>query len=135
MRRVKTVLPILKNCLVICERFKSPILCFELNAVSGMPSRNSMSSRRFSKWLETKATLLRSRGLVQKKRKEKYEGKMQVRKSETLSCNQRKRPSHSKNMINILYKQKAKSRRIKSIFERHMQLLAELRRAANSWRS
>ena len=26
-------IPILKNCLVICERFKSRILCFELNAV------------------------------------------------------------------------------------------------------
>ena len=33
MRRVKIVIPILKNCLVIHERFKSRILCFELNAV------------------------------------------------------------------------------------------------------
>ena len=30
---MKKVIPILKNCLVICERFKSRILCFELNAV------------------------------------------------------------------------------------------------------
>ena len=30
---MKIVIPILKNCLVICERFKSRILCFELNAV------------------------------------------------------------------------------------------------------
>ena len=35
VRRVKIALatPILKNCLIICERFKSRILCFELNAV------------------------------------------------------------------------------------------------------
>ena len=33
MRRMKIVIPILKNCLVIFERFKSRILCFELNAV------------------------------------------------------------------------------------------------------
>ena len=33
MRRVRIVIPILKNCLVICKRFKSRILCFELNAV------------------------------------------------------------------------------------------------------
>ena len=26
-------IPILKNCLVTCERFKTGILCFELNAV------------------------------------------------------------------------------------------------------
>ena len=32
VRRVKIVIPILKNCSVICERFKSRILCFELNA-------------------------------------------------------------------------------------------------------
>ena len=30
---MKIVIPILKNCLDICERFKSRILCFELNAV------------------------------------------------------------------------------------------------------
>ena len=30
---MKKVIPILKNCLVICEGFKSHILCFELNAV------------------------------------------------------------------------------------------------------
>ena len=30
---MKIVIPILKNCLVIHERFKSRILCFELNAV------------------------------------------------------------------------------------------------------
>ena len=33
VRRVEIVIPILKNCLVICERLKSRILCFELNAV------------------------------------------------------------------------------------------------------
>ena len=33
MTRLKIVIPILKSCLVICERFKSRILCFELNAV------------------------------------------------------------------------------------------------------
>ena len=33
MRHVKIVILILKNCLVICERFKSRILCFELNTV------------------------------------------------------------------------------------------------------
>ena len=33
VRRMKIVIPILKNCLDICERFKSRILCFELNAV------------------------------------------------------------------------------------------------------
>ena len=30
---MKIVRLILKNCLVICERFKSRTLCFELNAV------------------------------------------------------------------------------------------------------
>ena len=30
---MKIVIPISKNCLVICERFKSRSLCFELNAV------------------------------------------------------------------------------------------------------
>ena len=30
---MEIVIPILKNCLVICKRFKSSILCFELNAV------------------------------------------------------------------------------------------------------
>ena len=33
MRRVKIVIPILKNFLVTCERLKGRILCFELNAV------------------------------------------------------------------------------------------------------
>ena len=33
VRRMKIVIPISKNCLVICERFKSRSLCFELNAV------------------------------------------------------------------------------------------------------
>ena len=33
VRHVKIVILILKNCLVICERFKSRILCFELNTV------------------------------------------------------------------------------------------------------
>ena len=30
---MKIVIPMLKNCLVICEGFESHILCFELNAV------------------------------------------------------------------------------------------------------
>ena len=30
---MKIVIPILKNCLVTCERLKSRILCFEFNAV------------------------------------------------------------------------------------------------------
>ena len=30
---MKIVISILKNCLIICERFKSRILCFELNPV------------------------------------------------------------------------------------------------------
>ena len=33
MRRVKIVIPILKNCLVIFERFKQYISCLELNTV------------------------------------------------------------------------------------------------------
>ena len=44
---MKIVIPILKNCLAICERYKSRILCFELNAVE-----KYNASRRFSKRLE-----------------------------------------------------------------------------------
>ena len=33
VRHVKIVIPISKNCLVICEKFKSRILCFELDMV------------------------------------------------------------------------------------------------------
>ena len=77
VRRMKIVTPILKNCLIICERFKSRILCFELNAVEN----DTMSSRRFSKRQRRKLLTPRSR-LVRKKKRKK--GKIQGRKSKTL---------------------------------------------------
>ena len=47
-----------------------------------------------------------------------------LEESQVCACNQRTRPSYNINMINILYKQKAKSSYEvvdKEIFERHLQ--------------
>ena len=52
MRRVKIVKPTLKDCLVIYERFKRYILCFELNTVN----KTVFLERGFSKRLETKTS-------------------------------------------------------------------------------
>ena len=52
MRRVKIVIPILKNCLVNHDIFKQNILCFELKTVE----KYDVLERGFSKRLETKAT-------------------------------------------------------------------------------
>ena len=52
MRRVKIVKPTLKDCLVIYERFKRYILCFELNTVD----KTVFLERGFSKRLETKTS-------------------------------------------------------------------------------
>ena len=53
-RRLKIVIPTLKDCLVIYERFKRHILCFELNTVDNY----AFLEREFSKRLETKTTLV-----------------------------------------------------------------------------
>ena len=52
MRRVKIVIPILKNCLVNHDRFKQHILCLELKTAE----KFDVPERGFSKWLETKTT-------------------------------------------------------------------------------
>ena len=76
---MKIVMPILnENCLLICERFKSRILCFELNAVE----KYNVLAKVFEAVRDESYFRLVARRLVRKKRKK--EGKVQRRKSETL---------------------------------------------------
>ena len=49
-RRLKMVIPTLKDCLVIYKRFKRHILCFKLNTIE----KYAFLERGFSKRLETK---------------------------------------------------------------------------------
>ena len=57
MRRVKIVIPILKNSLVNHDRFKRHILCIELKTVE----KYDVLEKGFSKRLETKVTATRKR--------------------------------------------------------------------------
>ena len=79
MRRVKIVIPILKNCLVIHERFKSRILCFELNAIE----KYSVLERVFET-VRGESYFHLVAVLFQKKENKENKGKMQGRISETL---------------------------------------------------
>ena len=72
---MKIVILILKNCLVICERLKSRILCFELNAVEKYNVLEKVfEAVRDGSYFHLIAVLF----------KKKNEGKMQGRKSKTL---------------------------------------------------
>ena len=64
-RRMKIVIPTLKNCLVIYERFKRHILCFEFYTVE----KYDVLERGFLKRLETKASFVRGRLVSQKEMK------------------------------------------------------------------
>ena len=118
MRRVKIVIPILKNCLVNHDIFKRNILCFELKTVE----KYDVLERGFSKRLETKATW--------KKRWEDKHWKLNIAADVHASWEKVKRMclystdmAFTQHKHDILCKQKLKSRRI-NIFERHVKLQA-----------
>ena len=106
MRHVKIEIPILKNCLVYHDRFKLHILCVELKTVE-------------------KIRCPRIGLLGRKDRRTNY---IAADVDASWRKERRTRPSHNINTINILWKQKLKSRRI-NIFERLVKL------QANSWHS
>ena len=59
VRRVKIVIPILKNCFVSCERFESRILCFELNAIEKYNvSKKVFEAIRYGSYFHLVAVLL-----------------------------------------------------------------------------
>ena len=68
---MKIVIPLLEDCLVIYERFRRHILCFELNTVENCV----VLERGFSKRLETK---------ISKEKRNGNEEKIGGRTSETI---------------------------------------------------
>ena len=124
MSRVEIVIPILKNCLDGHDIFKlNGIFCF---LSLKLPRKYDVLERGFSKRLETKATLF---GLLGRKDRRTKIGNLY-----SCSCGCKLRESKTDkaftqlNIINILCKQKLKSRPM-NIFERHVKL------QANSWHS
>ena len=83
VRRVKIVIPILKNCLVICERLKSRILCFELNAVDKYNVVDKVfEAVRDESYFHLVDVLFKKK--KKRKKKETNERKIQGRKSKIL---------------------------------------------------
>ena len=79
-RRVKIVIPLLEDCIVIYERFQWHILCFDLNTVEN----NAVLERGFSKRLETKITFAPSVAVLFRKKKEMETKKIGGRTSKTI---------------------------------------------------
>ena len=124
MSRVEIVIPILKNCLVGNDIFRWHILFLEFKTVSLKLSRKyNVLERGFSNRLEMKAT---SFSLLERKSKvgNLYSCRCGCKSRES----KRDKAFTQLNIINILCKQKHKSRQM-NILERHVKL------RANSWHS
>ena len=132
-RRVKIVILILKDSLVIYERFKWHILCFRRKL--RCPREEVFQAARDENYFCQVAVFFRKK--KEKETKKKWEDehwKLYSRRCTDKfeeskvqgACIQRTRPSHNINMINILYKQKVKNQRTR--LERHVKLQGDPRR-------
>ena len=102
---MKIVVPILKNCLGIYERFKRHILCMELHIVEKYDVLERGSANR----LQTKATYTLCPSYFERKiGEEKDLGRTCMQVGARI---QQTRPSRDTNMINILYKRNVKTLR------------------------